>query len=459
MMNHFTTLKPFGQFLVSLLFLVGMSTQIVFAQNELAAEDVDSTIVKPRRVIEELTYETASGLPMAASKIYFSDRKFTASGFGEVNYINYRGPKDVSSGDLELYMTNLYRFVSYLAYKPTPWLILYGEVFGELLQDRQTSALEVEYFLEFFADFLIDPRFNVRVGTHQVQLGYLNNHDEPIMFYSVNRPEVERLIIPSQWIDLGVMTYGNITSDLSWTFSVYQGLDASNYNGGTWIRRGRDEELRFNAQSIVLNSMWTYSGIKDTKISASGIWTEGGNNETIQIGDSQTRIVSANTWLTSAYVRHEAKNWTLMALGSYGNMQDTEGIFALTDQLGGEGQVLGSEVYGYYLEAGYDILPFLRSKRSSNSASWNNYLFRSKEMKLPIFARFEQLNTHLSVADVLQDENRFQRDMTTLTVGANFNTRKNFVFKANYQFRWNEQPMPNGEFEGDRVELGLGFIF
>ncbi|MCC5921883.1 MAG: hypothetical protein LAT68_12040 [Cyclobacteriaceae bacterium] len=419
--------------------------------------DEDSVGQRDRRIIEELTYETATGLPMAASKIYFSDSKFTASGFGEVNYINYRGPVDRFSNDLELYMTNMYRFVGYLAYKPKPWLVLFGEIYGEVIQD-QGNENKTELFLEVFADFLIDPRFNVRVGTHQVQIGYLNNHDEPIMFFSVNRPEVERLIIPSTWIDLGLMTYGNINKNLSWTLSAYQGLDARSYNGGTWIRRGRDEEWRMNFNSVVLNSMWTYSGIENTVLSASGVWTQAGNNQNISLTDGSSRGVSANTWLTSAYARYEKDNWTIMGLGTYGTMEDTEGVFALTQQQAGIGQVLGSQVLGYYLEVGYDILPWIRSKRSSLSNS-NNFVFRSNEMKLPIFARFEQLDTHLGVANALADETRFQRNMRALTVGANFNTRKNLVLKANYQFRWNEVPMINGEFEGDRFELGLGFIF
>ncbi len=412
---------------------------------------------KTKPLIDTLTYEMRAGLPMAASKIYFSDRKFTWSGFGEVNYTHFDGPKDRTSEDLELYNTNLYRFVSYLAYKPTSWLILYGEVFAEFFQDKNLET-DFEYFIEAFADVLIHESFNVRVGTHQVQIGYVNNNDEPIQFYSVNRPEVERIIIPSQWIDLGVMTYGSISKDLNYTFSVYQGLDPRAYNGGTWIRRGRDEEFRGAFNSAILNSQLEYSGLKNTTLNLSGLWTRARDTE----GASPVR---SDTWLVSSFVRNEWKNWTFMALGSYGNMANTTGIYDLTrmsdpEGLPADGQVMGSSVYGYYAEVGYDILSLFGKNKDKNSGNRKGGRFyRPDEVKLPVFVRYERLDTHASVDSALEGLPRFRSDLTALTVGVNFNPRRNIVFKTNYQFRNNSEAMPNGEFEGNRFEVGMGFIF
>lgn len=420
----------------------------------------DSTISDDKKkLVDTLTYETQSGLPVAASKIYFSDRKFTFSGFGEVNYTNYNGPKNTESGDIELYMTNMYRFVGYLAYKPAPWVVLYAEVFAELMQDRRRE-LHAEYFLEFFADFLIHEKFNVRVGTHQVQIGYLNNNDEPILFYSVNRPEVERLIIPSTWIDLGIMTYGNITKDIKWTFSVYQGLDSEAYNGGTWLRRGRDDAFRFKFNSFVLNSKWTYTGFKNTEMAINGLWTQAGNNQRLESVYGDERI-KASTYLLSSYIRHEFKNVSLMALGSYGNMRETDKLYNLTGAASGNiNQVMGSQVYGYYFELGYDILPFFKNLgNKEKKEKKDSFVIKHNELKLPLFARYERLNTHADIHPDLTEVTRFQNDLHALTLGVNFNPRRNIVLKANYQFRWNKVPLPNGDFEGDRFEAGLGFIF
>ncbi len=415
----------------------------------------ESSNTKKSTFLDTLTYQTQSGLPVAASKIYFSDSKFTVSGFGEASYIHYNGAKDRASGDIELYMTNLYRLVGYLGWKPQPWLVLYAEIFAEFLQDRDIE-FHPEYFFEFFADFMIHERFNVRIGTHQVQIGYLNNNDEPILYYSVNRPDVERIIIPSTWIDLGIMTYGKLAGDFKYSLSAYQGLDTRSLNGGTWLRRGRDDELRFNFNGWLLNSQLIYDGFKNTEMSVSGLFTRVGNNETIpSVGIDK---VAGKTWLLTSYLRHEYNDLTIMALGSIGGMGDTDQIFQLTslanDQLG---QVLGSQVYGYYLEVGYDVLPWFR--KSGNKSESNGFLIRKDEMKLPVFFRYERLNTHAAVHPGLIDEFRSQTDLKAWTLGVNFNPRKSIVFKANYQLRNNTQPLSNGEMEGNRMEVGVGFIF
>lgn len=447
---------------------------MLFSMGALFAQDVDVIVAtdttgllnltQDRKVIEELTFETQQGLPIAASKIYFTDSKFAVSGFGETSFIHYRSEKDRSSGDMELYNTGLYRFVSYLAYKPKPWLVLYSELFVEVFQDG-IHDFETEYFIEAFADFLLDEKLNIRVGTHQVHAGFVNNNDEPVMFYSVNRPDVERVIIPSQWIDLGASFYGKINKDFSYSLGVFQGLDASHYRGSTWIRGGREEELRFNFNSLLFNGKLGYSGIENTEIVANGFFTRGGNNQEIDLlGQRQT--VRANTWQLNSYVRHNWRNWTFMALGSYGQMDETDLVFNLTSgQVSDDafdpipGQVLGSEVYGAYLEVGYDLLGRRQKTSTSEKEVRERMFFNPKEFKLPLFVRLERLNTHAAVDPTLSDLPRLQNDLRCITAGLNFNTSKHLVIKANYQFRENLAPQGNALLEGDRVEVGLGFIF
>jgi hypothetical protein len=401
-----------------------------------------------RKIIDTLTYETQSGLPIAASKIYFTDSKFTISGYGESNFINYLGPKNTQSEDLELYMTNMQRFVAYAAYKPRKWLVLYAEIFAEYMMDGG-SERKFEFMPEIFADFLINPKFNLRLGTHQATIGYLNNSDEPVMFYTVNRPEVERIIIPSTWIDLGIMTYGNINQNLKWSASLYQGLDPTMLNGATWIRRGRDEALRFNFNGYTFNPSLKYTGIRDTELAVNGI-----------LASMSHDGIKSNTHILSSYVRHNYGNWSFMALGALGGTDNTQGLFELTQAYSPDntGQVLGRNVYGYYTEVGYDILPLLGVNKS-RSRDKNSFLIKPSELKLPIFVRYERLDTHAQIDPKLADQPIFQSDLTAVTVGANFNPRRNVVMKTNYQFRNNRSALADGVYEGDRFECGLGFIF
>lgn len=428
------------------------------------AEALADTTSKPEqhKFIEDLTFQTQQGLPIAASKIYFTDSKFTVSGFGETSFSHYLSDKDRTSGDIELYNTGLYRFVSYLAYKPKPWLVLYGELFAELLQDG-FDEYHTEYMIEAFADFLLDDRLNIRVGTHQVHAGFVNNNDEPVMFYSVNRPDVERVIIPSQWIDLGASFYGRINKDFSYCVGVFQGLDAPNYRGSTWIRGGREQELRFNFNSLLFNGKLGYTGINNTEIVINGFFTRGGNNQEIEYM-GQRQIVRANTWQLNSYVRHSWRNWTFMALGSYGQMDETHLIYNLTQAPvfgdafeSASGEVLGSEVFGAYLEVGYDLLG--RRQTKENKEVRERMFLNPKEFKLPVFVRLERLNTHAAIDERLRDVQRLQNDLRCITVGVNFNTSKHMVVKANYQFRNNLAPKGSALLEGDRFETGIGFIF
>jgi hypothetical protein len=401
-----------------------------------------------KKVVDTLTYETQSGLPIAASKIYFSDSKFTISGYGESNYINYRGEKNTQSEDLELYMTNMQRFVAYAAYKPQKWLVLYAEIFAEYMNDGKREK-HFEFQPEVFADFLFSEKFNLRLGTHQAQIGYINNSDEPVMFYTVNRPEVERIIIPSTWIDLGIMTYGKINKNLKWSASLYQGLDPIDLRGATWIRRGRADALRFNFEGFTANSSLKHTGFKNTELALNGLYSKIGKGE-----------IGSNTYLLSSYVRNDYRNWSFMMLGAIGGADNTQGLFEITRQasLDNTGQVLGRTVYGYYTEVGYNIWPFLKGSRKSANDK-NNFLLRGSEIKLPIFIRYERLNTHSKIDESLIGEPIFQSDLTAITIGANFNPRRNIVIKTNYQFRNNKASLADGSIEGNRFEVGLGFIF
>lgn len=438
------------------IFLIGflVSQNLVFGQEEVTEKEKKAK----RGWVDTLTYEQQSGLPVAASKIYFTDAKFAFSGFGESSFNFYDGPKNRESGDLELYNTNLQRLVLYAAYKPLPWMVLYAELFAEYLNDGNLEG-DFEYLPEFFVDFILDKRLNFRIGTHQPKIGYINNNDEPVLFYSVNRPEVERIIIPTQWIDLGLSAYGKINDNISWSTSVFQGLDVSNLNGATWIRRGRDKALRFNFDSYLLNSKLIYKGFKDTEIALSGIFSPLGLGTSVMNSDGSSLSENANTGLISAFVRHERKNWNFMWLGAYGGIQNTDYLYQYTGKNGSLGsQVLGSSVIATYLELSYDILPVLGFKKNKESSK-DNILFKRNEFSIPIFARLEYLNTHAGVHPSLESSFRSQSDLTALTIGLNVNTRRNVVFKTNYQFRNNSVPMSNGEFEGNRFEFGIGFIF
>jgi hypothetical protein len=76
-----------------------------------------------------------------------------------------------------------------VGYDFTDWLKFRSEL------DFEHAFKEPE--LEFaYLDFLLKPAVNVRLGAILVPMGVINQHHEPPLFYSVERPEIYRVIIP-----------------------------------------------------------------------------------------------------------------------------------------------------------------------------------------------------------------------------------------------------------------------
>ncbi|MFD2598234.1 hypothetical protein ACFSQ3_04655 [Sphingobacterium corticis] len=411
---------------------------------------VDSTLA------EKPKFQQQPGLALAASKIFFSEKPWSISGFGEFNYVPVQQNVSADLGDLELYYSGLYRYATFFGYRLSDKFIWNSEFQIEFLHDRDGNSKH-EIVLEAFVDYLFADYLKARLGFYPLTIGYVNNNDEPVMFYSVNRSEVERLITPSTWIEFGTMFYGNISKDWSYALGFSQGLNSRHFLGGSWIRQGR--EIRLDVpKSIAVNPQINYHGVSNLTLSASGYYGNSGQGEKVAV-NGQDEEIKGRINLTTAYAKYDWRNFRLIALGTYGTLGDTEKIYQQTEQENaGSGQVLGRRTYGYLFELGNDILPYLRKGDSSTKQRKSSFLFDPEEMKLSLFGRYERLNTHRGVQQSLMALPRTESNMRITTLGVNFNTRENIVLKANYQYR-KSLSMENGKPVSNIVETGLGFIF
>ncbi len=378
------------------------------------------------KVIEDLKFKQHPGLAYAASKIYFSDRKYSISGFGETNAVLSGGEQDKSGGDLELYYTNLYRFSVFLGYKIRQNLIFNFEFLGELLHDgRQEIGNDI--VVEAMVDWILRPSFNLRFGYFPLPMGYLNNNDEPVMFRSVNRPEVERLIIPSSWIMPGAMAFGALGEKASWSLGVVEGLRADDFIASSWVRQGRGHGLPKDAaafgQAMVVPSDKLQMGL-------SGY---GGHSGAPLPGGGRLRLP---TYLGAAHVHYRGDPWQVTAVAAKGALGRTPQLYELT------GELLGNRTYGWYFEPSYNLLPRLRGKQG--------------KAQVPVFLRYERLNTRQRVAEPLRRRHNGSDQLRITAVGLNYLPKRHLAFKANYQFR---RVPAGGRRQPNLMEFGIGFVY
>jgi hypothetical protein len=89
--------------------------------------------------------------------------------------------------------------------------------------DKLQGTAEIE---QLWIDFKMIDQFNWRApGVDLIPIGYINQHHEPTLFYSVRRPELYLGLIPSTWKAGASSFYGNIIDGLSYQVQASMSLE------------------------------------------------------------------------------------------------------------------------------------------------------------------------------------------------------------------------------------------
>src|SRR5687767_12232133 len=132
------------------------------------------------------------------------------SGYMEM-HVN--APLDRTDGDA---IVDFHRFVLIFSHSFSDRLRFVGELevehaFVEGLEEAGELELEQAYI-----DVLLKPSFNLRAGMLLVPVGIINERHEPPVFYGVERPFVDTVIVPSTWFDVGAGVHGRLRGGLSY---------------------------------------------------------------------------------------------------------------------------------------------------------------------------------------------------------------------------------------------------
>ncbi len=133
-------------------------------------------------------------------------------GYGE---LHFNLPTD-GSGTAQF---DNHRFALGLEARLADWIHLNVEI------DYEHAAQELEF--EFgYLDFLIKPGVNVRAGVMLVPMGFLNEYHEPPLFWTVERPDFHKSIIPSTWNASGAGIFGTPVEGVSYRLYVTNALQS-----------------------------------------------------------------------------------------------------------------------------------------------------------------------------------------------------------------------------------------
>ncbi len=412
-------------------------------ENKIDAMVEEVEQLKVFELIPELGKEGKYGFGPAASKVYGVTKGLSLAGYGEVfgRFFDSNEEFNLSSGSGNKTLrddTDMLRLVMYLGYKFNDNILFNSEIEFEHAKTSagpDTSAGEVA--VEFAnLDFLINPKFNVRGGLLLMPMGLINELHESPTYHGVFRPDTEQFIIPTTWRENGVGIFGEVFP--GWDYRLYvtpglvtnsrntSGTASAKFSHDSGIRGGRQQGVRSIAEDFAYVARLDYKGIPGF-LGGASIYT----GKALTPAGSGLPDTSTDITMWDLHLKAEYKGLEVRGLYAMGNINGAEEINLRTGLTGGKS--IGEELFGYYIETAYDIVPLFFSGSTHYFAP---------------FIRYEVYDTQDGVPSGYTDLPETERKVTTL--GISYKPVPNVNVKADYQFR---------EGFADSLNLGLAFMF
>ena len=359
--------------------------------------------------------DTSAGTPMSSLD------RLTIAGYGE-----YHG-NFVDDGTK---IADPHRFVMFFGYDFGDGILLFSETeleHGFVKDGDGQISLE-----QLYIDITVGERSSIQIGRLLTPLGIINQRHEPTFFNGVERPNLEKFLIPSTWSQDGIGLLGEFSDNLTYEVQLTSGLDGAGFEDIDGIRGGRLKERPALSDPAVSGRIdWRPDAVDNLRIGVSAYsGGAGGGDQDADVGvDAAVDILS----LDFEY-----------ALGDF----DFRGVLVDSKVKGADdlnnvyGNNVGSRQAGSYLEAAYHIMD--RSERDPNA--------RFPEQDLVAFVRLEQYDTIDEAADGGFDDPLADREEVTIGIGWWLTPK--VVIKADYQdLGYADSSISRA----DQVNIGIGW--
>jgi len=373
--------------------------------------------------------ESRHGLGPAASKVYAVGHGLSLGGYGEMLYADFAAERQNGSASNARRQIDFVRQILYVGYKFDSRFIFNSEIEFEHASTSQAGSVAVEFAT---VDAMLRRDINLRGGLLLVPMGLINELHEPPVFLGARRPEIERRILPSTWRANGIGIFGDTEVGLSYRAYLIESLRADRFDG-SGLRGGRQHgsEALFESVAGTARLDYTRAGVRAGASLFHGNTSQG-------LKTTAGRAFDGRTTIYEGHVDAHTRGARFRVLVACANVADADAINELRNLMGdGGGASVGSELFGYYVEAGYDLWSRLRPEA---------------RLELVPFVRYEELDTQSEVPSGYV-KSAANADRIT-TAGAAFYPHPQVVVKADYQ--WHRDDARTGT---NQWNAALGYLF
>lgn len=299
---------------------------------------------------------------------------------------------------------DMHRLVAMLDFQFNERLKLVTETEFEHVLYHDEADGEEDYKIEIeqaYLEYMVSNDLYLKAGVMLVPVGIINEVHEPTTFYGVERPNVEKYLIPTTWWEGGVGLVKTYDSGLQVDIMAHTSLDMTKDG---YIRSGRPK-LDFNQytenQSWAVTTRAKYTGIAGVEL---------GGALQYQHDVSSTVSGEQTAYLAEAHAIYRSGGFELRALATYWNVQG----FADRDT---------EDQWGYYIEPSYTF-----------DIPWGKFGY---------FTRFSQYEYYNSGSNEAKE----------YTAGVNYWPLEEVVLKMDYT------NIDRGSYNDETFNFGLGYFF
>ncbi|HEY6871242.1 MAG TPA: porin [Geobacteraceae bacterium] len=349
--------------------------------------------------------------------------KTRIGGYGELDYVFRKENGNGNGGNT----FEPRRAVLYVNSELADWLTLNTELeweHGGVPDGGPDAGVSVE---QAFLDFKLARPFNIKAGVMLVPVGAINLYHEPTSFNSTTRPELDQIIIPTTWQEMGAGIHGALGDKADYQLLVMTGLDGTRFSAENGIREGRQNFGKDSNRSQAVTGR-------------------------IELRPYTNLYANLSFYTCNAAPSGKPAAYTTVAAfdGKYSlGAFDIAGEYARVyqDNPAGLGiSDIGHNMSGYWVEGAYHFMP--KSLKQGKLA----------EADAVLFARWSEFTTQDGGAiDPAMVSGRFDRNYTTF--GIAFKPVTQMVIKADYQIYGDHRTAGEIPLDNDKFQVTLGYVF